>query len=360
MPLLIKYILREYLKILALCLITLALVYFVIDFFGKIERLLRFDPPYSMILAYFGLRAPRILFDILPIGILLSTLITLGFFSRHSEIIAMKSAGISLATITMPFLAISLIISFTMALSNLSILPLAKQKAEYVQAVKIKKRSAEGYYGQSSLWLRDGRRTFLNIGHVDPINNLLYDVALIQLSEDFSLRERISAKKIRYEDQTWVMYQGRIHRFAPDGSMVEENFERKNIALQRSPKEFKGLEVNTSKMKFSELYQYINRLEQDGYNTNSYRTDLYDKVSLPLSSFIMALIAIPFGLMETRSRGISRGIGISLLIGGSYWLVHSVSLSLGHAGAIPALLAAGMSNLLFLSVGVFLYLGVRQ
>jgi lipopolysaccharide export system permease protein len=156
------------------------------------------------------------------------------------------------------------------------------------------------------------------------------------------------------------MVQGRIRRFSEDGTMTESAFEKETAALTRKPEEFKGLDVDTDKMKFSELRKYINRLAKDGYEVDRFRVDLYNKISLPFVNFVMTLIAIPFGLVQTRSRGIARGVGISLFIGSCYWIIHSIALTLGHAGLLPPLLAGGFANLLFLSIGLYLYLGIRQ
>jgi len=113
-------------------------------------------------------------------------------------------------------------------------------------------------------------------------------------------------------------------------------------------------------MRFIELRKYINRLSKDGYEVDRFRVDLYNKISLPFVNFVMTLIAIPFGLVQSRSRGIARGVGISLFIGSCYWIIHSIALSMGHADLIPPLLASGFANLLFLSAGLYLYLGIRQ
>jgi lipopolysaccharide export system permease protein len=360
MPILLKYILREYLKILALCLAMLLLVYLAIDFFGKIGRLVQEDAPFSMIILYFGLKIPKIIFDVTPIGILIATLIVLGLQSRHNEIVAMKSNGISLFYATSPILILAFSLSLILGAGNLSLIPLTRQKADFVRAVKIRKIEEQSYYGQSRLWLRDGRNVFLNIGFADSIHNVLNDVALYKLRDDFTLGENIEAKRIQYEDGRWMMYEGTIRRFSTDGVMTEKTFEKESVDLQRKPADFKGLDVDTEKMKFTELRKYINRLDKDGYDVDRFRVDLYNKISLPFVNFVMTLIAIPFGLVQTRSRGIARGVGISLFIGSCYWIIHSIALSMGHAGLIPPLIAGGFANLLFLSVGLYLYLGIRQ
>ncbi|HET6465874.1 MAG TPA: LPS export ABC transporter permease LptG [Nitrospiria bacterium] len=360
MPILLKYIFREYIKILLLCLAMLVLVYTTIDFFSKIGRLIQENASFPLILLYFGLKIPKTVFDVAPIAMLVATLIHLGLLSRHNEIVAMKSNGVSLLYATAPILILAFALSLFLGLCNLSFVPLTRQKTDFVRFVKIKKFAEQAYYGQSQLWLRDGRHTFLNIRLADPINRVLHDVTIYKVRDDFTLEERIEAKRIQYENGTWTMYQGRALDFLTDGNMTESSFEKQTVALERKPKEFKGLDIDTDKMKFKELNRYIKLLDKDGYDVRRYRVDLYNKVSLPFVNFVMSLMAIPFGLVETRSRGIARGVGISLLIGSCYWIVLSIALALGHAGLIPPFLAGGTANVLFLAVGLYLYLGIRQ
>jgi lipopolysaccharide export system permease protein len=355
-----KYILQEYLKILVLCLATLLLVYLTVDIFGKIGRMVQEDAALATIFLYYALRIPKIIFDVAPIGVLISTLVVLGILSRHNEIVAMKSNGISLFFVTSPLLVLAFLLSVILSAANFSFIPLTKQKADFVRAVKIRKGEERAYFGQTRLWLRDGRHTFLNIGFADSIHRVLHDVTLYRLRDNFTLEESIEAKRISFEGGVWMMYDGRVRQFPQEGVMTVREFEKEPAGLERKPEEFKGLDVDTDMMKFPELRRYISRLTKDGYDVDRFRVDLYSKLTLPFASFLMSLIAIPFGVVQSRSRGIARGVGISLLIGTCYWIVHSVSLSMGHAGLISPLLASSLPNMLFLAVGLYLYIGIRQ
>src|SRR3972149_11936630 len=90
-----RYVLCEYLKIFSLSLSSLILIYIVILFFQKIDLILKHQAPFFLIFKYILYKLPEVTFQwTLPYGILVATLLTLGTFSRHSEIIAMKAAGV--------------------------------------------------------------------------------------------------------------------------------------------------------------------------------------------------------------------------------------------------------------------------
>ena len=104
MPILFRYLLREYAKIFTMCFTGLMTIYLVIDFFEKVRRFLRYDANWLDVLTYFALKTPAISFQIAPLAILMATLLTFGLLSRGHEITAMRSCGISLPWITSPFI----------------------------------------------------------------------------------------------------------------------------------------------------------------------------------------------------------------------------------------------------------------
>ena len=54
------------------------------------------------------------------------------------------------------------------------------------------------------------------------------------------------------------------------------------------------------------------------------------------------------------------GVGISLAIGFTYWLLISVFRAFGHSGILPALLSAWSPHLLFGGAGLLTLLSIRQ
>ena len=360
MVILVRYFLREYLKILGLCLTTLVVIYLAVDFFEKIRRFVKYDVTIVAMLSFFVLRIPQAFMDMMPIAALMSVLLTLGMLSRHNEITAVKSCGISIARLASPFLIFSFLISTIVLTANLSIIPLSKQRTDYVREVLIEKRHPDIYFRQSRIWLRVGQRAFMNIQVVDGKNAALFGVNLYKLHEDFSLSELLEAKRIRYERGTWVLYDGIRRTFLQDGRIKIEHLDQAVIPLNRQPDEFIRIEKDTDKMTYHDLAQYVEKLEQEGYDAERYRVDLNSKMALPFMSFVFGFIGIPLSLGGVLGRGISRGIGLSLIIAAAYFLIYSLSISLGHGNILDPFLSAWLPNILFTMAGLILMMGVKQ
>ena len=66
---------------------------------------------------------------------------------------------------------------------------------------------------------------------------------------------------------------------------------------------------------------------------------------------------MPIGMRSLRSSSLANNIGAGLLIGSTYWFVLALAVSLGHSGALPAVVAAWTANGIFAAIGLFLLLG---
>jgi len=106
MPILNRYIARTWLRLLMLCLSGFVGIYLVIDLIEKIPRFLRSGAVAGDILQYFIWKIPEMISRTATFSILMATLLTLGVLSRDSEIIALRSCGVSLLKISLPMLTL--------------------------------------------------------------------------------------------------------------------------------------------------------------------------------------------------------------------------------------------------------------
>jgi lipopolysaccharide export LptBFGC system permease protein LptF len=72
----------------------------------------------------------------------------------------------------------------------------------------------------------------------------------------------------------------------------------------------------------------------------------------------MTLLAVPFGV-STGRRGALYGIGIGIGIALTYWVMSSVFIAVGSAGALSPFLAAWSPNIIFSGAAALLFLNTR-
>ena len=86
--------------------------------------------------------------------------------------------------------------------------------------------------------------------------------------------------------------------------------------------------------------------------------DLQRKLAFPFVTFVMTLLAVPFGVTTGR-RGALYGIGLGIVLALSYWFVMSVFVAVGKAGLLPPILAAWTPNIIVSASAIYLLLTAK-
>jgi len=362
MPILFRYLLREYGKIFTMCFSGLMTVYLVIDFFEKVRRFLRYDANWLDVLTYFLLKAPAISFQIAPLAILMATLLTFGLLSRGHEITAMRSCGISLLWVTSPFIVFAAGISLVLLLFSSTVIPLAASKSEEIRTTRIEKKPPAAAVQLKQPWTRVGSDGLMQVASVSVGGELLGGVRLFQFDRNFQLADMTEADEARYGDSTWTLYQGRHRRFFPDGTVSTTVFDHQAIVLTLIPDDFTTwLAGDSELMTFDDIRAYSRRRHQQGFQAARLKTDYYSRIAFPFVTVIMVLVGIALSLRRSGTKGgsMAMGIGQALAVGFCFWTTHSIAIALGRGGALTPLIAAWMANVLFMSFGLYLMFKVR-
>jgi lipopolysaccharide export system permease protein len=362
MPILFRYLLREYTKIFFMCFAGLMTIYLVIDFFEKVRKFLNYDASWLDVLLYFALKVPGISFQIVPLAILMATLLTLGLLSRNNEITALRSCGISLPWITSPFLTFGVMAALVLLLFSTTVIPLASSKAEEIRAVHIEKKPPSAVLKLSQPWARVDADNLLHVTSIAVGGHALAGVQLFHFDGAFHLTEMTEAEEARYTDNTWTLHKGFQRRFNRDGTVTLIEFDSKPIVLALIPSDFTGgLAGEFESMTFRDMQEYRGRLYQDGTQFAQLLTDYYGRIAFPFVTIIMVLLGIALSLRRSGTRGGSMAIGIgqSLMVGFLYWTTHSIAIAFGRGGALQPMVAGWLTNVLFTSYVLYLMLKVK-
>ena len=89
--------------------------------------------------------------------------------------------------------------------------------------------------------------------------------------------------------------------------------------------------------------------------TNTFENEYYKRFAMPLAAFIMTLMGVSLASRKIRG-GIGLHLGIGLALSAFYILFSTLSTSFSVSGAMSPFLAVWLPNLLFLIVGIYLYI----
>lgn len=353
-----RYILKEFFLFLCMIMGLFVTLFIIIDFFERLKLFLNNNASLSQMGSFIFYQIPMIVSLTLPVAVMIATLITLSTFSRNSEITAMKANGISLYRIASPIFLSAVIISFFLFFFSEWVTPMANQKSDHIKYVEIKKQQARGSFKQSQIWYR-GMDGIYNFNLYNPQTGTIQGVSLYFMTRDFRLRMQISAEKAFWEKNRWVGQNVQVISFSPDGLPSIQKQERIPLPIRETPVDFEAVQKSPDKMGYFELKTYVDKLIKEGTEVNAYLTDLHAKLAFAFVTMILTAIGVIFSVHAERSGGVARSIGLGIIIGFSYWIVHAFSVSLGRSGTIPPLLAAWVANAVFMVMALVLSRRIR-
>jgi lipopolysaccharide export system permease protein len=352
-----RYIVRECLKILVLCLVVFMGIYVIVDLFEKFSRFLEAHVAPGLILRYYVFSLPTIFTQVLPVAVLLASLLSLGSMARHNEILAMKMGQVSSLRIALPCIGVGLAASLAAWTATEYVAPRTSERALSIWQTRVRHLPAHRITRDSDIWYRARENRFVHISLIEAQSGVIWGMSVFDLSPDFDLVRRVDAREATWGEGGWTLRKG--YRLDLDQGQVRiDPFREMGVALSEKPEEFARVARSPQEMSYVQLRDYIQRLVSSGVNANRYRVDLYAKVATALVSLVMALIGVSFGL-RTGKAGVMLWVGVCIPMGFLYWMLLSLGIALGRGGALPPLVAAWIPNLVFGTAGLFSLWRVR-
>lgn len=355
------YVLRSWFFYLSLLLVAFTGIYMIFDFFQLLGDIIHNHIPLQIVLAYYWYLTPQVVYLMLPLCILVATLISFGLLTKSNEIIAVKSAGISLYRISVPVLIAAGLLSGSMFILGNDYLPNTNQRQDTLRN-EMKGKPAQTMYRPDRQWIFGQSNRIYNYRYFDPDQNVFADLSVFEINpHTFSLRRRIYATRAFWEPhlREWVLEKGWVRDFSNNKVADYSAFSVDTFKeLTEKPAYFKKEVKPSEQMSVVELRHYIQELKQSGFDVVRLSVAFYRKFSYPLIAFVITLIAIPFSFATGR-RGTLAGVALSIGIAIIYWSVSSLFQAMGNLSQLPPAVAAWSPDVIFGLGGIYLFTRVR-
>ncbi len=355
-----RFLLGHYLRILTLCTTAFIGIYLLIDFFEKVDDFIDHGAAAIDYLSYLANSIPFIFVQILPLAILASMVLALGGLGRTNELTAMRACGLSIWHITRPLLLLICGMSILLLLLNEVVIPINTQNLNDLLEVKLKGKEKTALISHE-IWYRENRQ-LINIKVAAPKEQKLEGIRIYQLNDKQIIVKRIDAGQANFNTDHWVAPKASIRTFDDvTGDLIKkEDSSSLDLTLGKRPEDFGTRNNANNELTFMQLLEMSQKLEQEGYSATHQRVDMHSRLASPFTCLIMGFLGIPFALQRGRNSNIALGIGISLAIGVSYFILQSLLRAFGYSGALPPFVSAWAANLVFLLLGIWLLLNSKD
>jgi lipopolysaccharide export system permease protein len=302
------------------------------------------------LLAYVFLMLPSDVYQFFPMASLLGSVIALGLLASHSELIVMRTAGISLIDISLAVLKSSIILVIFMLIVGEIVAPVTQKIASKNRAAAISK--GQTLLTKQGIWIRSDN----NFIHIDTVSEdkKLYGITKYEFDADNKLKTTSFAQLGTYQDKKWLCK-----------NIVQTIFSAKQITNAVIPEQEWKLNLNhellgmvhddPDQKTLLQLYSYIKYRKLSGLNIASYEFIFWNRIFTPLLIVVMIMLAIPFVFGPLRSATMGLKMIVSIIIGFSFYILNQFAGSMTVVYQISPILTAILPTVLFSFVyGVFL------
>jgi lipopolysaccharide export system permease protein len=323
--------------------------------FQLVSKAVKYGFSIASTIQLFVYKLPAVISLTLPMAILLATILVIGRLSADLEIVALRSAGVGLFRILIPILSIGLVVSLMNIIFNEIVVPRANYHAEILlnnlkkTSISIRENVNLTQYDDEGLPLR-----IINVREVEE--QTLKDITIAEY-EQGRLARVIRAEYGNWDAiGGWVFNNGVMHVLLESSSqeLMVINFEREIISLSLNLLDFSKRSKSYDEMNGRELMSFIQKEKLLGKDTNELLIQYYLKFALPFACLIFTMIGAAVSFQPHR-RSSAMGMGLSIVIILTYYIIFSLGLALGINNVISPIFAAWIPNIVIGCVSVYLF-----
>ncbi len=301
---------------------------------------------------------PNIIVLTVPMAVLVGGLIAFGRMSADSEVIALRSSGVSLYQLSLPILLLGLA-AFTITL-YLCVVALPWGNNAIIQhrwrlintqtiAGETRPRVFETRFPNLTLWVED----------VGP-NQRWDELLLVRTNVTPPQVFMAESAQFRYSTETREAWLELVDGYTYDGGDSPEessvtSFLGQELLLgsELGFSDLAPLQKDDRTMNLGELRAEVARRQAAGLPTDRFAVEIHKKFAIPAACLVMALIALPLGVStrrHTKATGYLMAIGVIAV----YYMFLDGGEKFAEEGAVQPWLGAWAGNVIIGSAALFL------
>lgn len=326
------------------------------------HKVTEYNLPIKTAIKIFWLTIPEFVAYALPISVLLATLLTYGRLSSHSELIALRSIGISIYRLMISALLFSIVITSVTFIFNEFIVPAANWQAiilqeKYIQSETSLWQKQDIFYPEYELLDRgkqESVRQLKRLFYAEGFDGkLFYNLTVLNWSVG-TLTQIITCETAQWNNyqHIWDFFQGKIEYLSASKT---EHFTHQQFPFTQSLLIVSRQEIDPFEMNIFQAQDYLKIIQASGDYKKSllYQVRIQQKIAFPFICLVFACIGSTIGISSQKINR-ARGFGLCVGIVFSYYLLAFLMGALGIVGILPPSLAAWLPNLLGFTVSGWL------
>jgi lipopolysaccharide export system permease protein len=314
----------------------------------------------------FLLKLPQFILYSFPMSVLLATLMTYSRLSSDSELIALRSCGVSIYRLVLPALMLSLVVAGITFGFRQEVVPAANYQAD-LTLDRALKRETPTFQERNIIYpeFRDAQQPDGSKAKV--MSRLIYadqfdgkrmkGLTIIDRSRD-GLNQILVAETGEWNisQNTWDFYNGTIYVVAADSSYRNIlRFEHQQLQLPQAPFNLANRKLDYDEMNIATALEQLELIRHSGdeQKIRKLKVRIQQQISFPFVCLVFGLVGSSLGIRPQRTAR-ATSFGVSVVVIFSFYMLDQFISGLGIAGILSPLVAAWLPNIFGLTVGSFL------
>lgn len=352
-----RYIIYKFLSTYIFLITIIVVIAVIFDFNEQIDKLTRSHAPMQKIIFdYYVNFIPYFANLFSPLFVFIAVIFFTSKLADNSEIIAMKSTGMSFRRLLRPYMVSAAIIALSSFLLGAYVIPQTSVERVNFYNRYIKKRSDITSIDNVQMQVDTGVVAYIT--YFDNVTKRGYGFSLDKFV-DKKLVSHLTAQTITYDTLSerrcsWTLQQYQIRTLQGKREKLESGAKLDTIIMME-PKDFFFVRNQQETMTLPQLNEFIDRQKLRGAaGISTFEVEYHKRFAAPFAAFILTLIGVTLSC-EKRKGGMGASIGAGIALSFAYILFQTISATFAINAGWPPMLSVWIPNILFAIIAGVLY-----
>jgi lipopolysaccharide export system permease protein len=358
-----KYISRQFFASFIVVVGIFSVLISMIDAVEMLRKASTREVPFIILIDMVLLKLPILIQTIMPFIILVSAVLAYTALARRSELVVIRSAGVSV----WEFLVPSIISAFAIGIFIMLVVnPLSAamlNKYEHLNAKYFENRQNLLDISDTGLWIKQDfemlpatkdnkdakNEIIVHALDVKGSQNItLQNVEIIAFDPDDAFTFRVDAPSARLKDNRLILSDAMITN--KDNKVINVNFFSLDTNLKQN--DIQNSFADPQAISFFELPAFINKLEKSGFSAIPHIMQWHKILAAPFFFAAMVMVGAIFSLKAPRQGMIGHSITYAVIFGFIIYFLSNLVSSIGLSGSMPVMISAWIPILITMLAGV--------
>jgi len=355
-----KYILKRYLITFSVMLLMFIPIGIVIDVSEKINRIIANKVPFTDVARYyldFTIYFANLLF---PIFLFLSIIWFTSKLANNTEVIAILSSGISFTRFLRPYIVGATIVSLLALIMSIYLVPSASAGFNSFRRKYLNTYDNSSAKNETNVLRQVSKDEYIFVTNFQEVSKTAFNFSMEKFKDD-KLQYKLNATRLKYnpKDSTYTLFNYTKRKIGAYSDIIESG-EKKDTIFNFDLDDLTPEVYIAETLPLTELNSFIEKEKLRGSsNINVYLVVLYKKYSLPVSAFILTIIAVAVSSMKRRG-GMGMNLAIGIILAFSFVFLDKIFGVLAEASNTPPLLAVWTPNIIFGILAIYLLRNAKR